>query len=347
MLAALDRQQSLDSSTRLQQPQGTPCNSPNVAENYFAPLVLPKQRRKNDTLFDTLESSESNGMSPPIANSASPITPESMAVHTVAGTPFAPRKRPLYRLSVSSGSVPITPGADFFKLEVSATWTHPAAACGSSTPVASTPSSKPSSKTLSPSHALDRMIKEGGRDARLFQGAALEDSEAIPEVGKRHRDQWKAKWTDTKRQSKQLFGKSKRRREDREVTKESESTGFKTGTRDRTGSASGTGSCSIGSAPRSNPSESSTPASSSMHTTSHNFTSFTGTYEYSDLVTASEGTSRPCHSDQEHLKGGCDRDDNCKEEEEDGGEIVPTSSYERLFEKDSFRTKFWKVFRKD
>ena len=69
-----------------------------------------------------------------------------------------------------------------------------------------------------------------------------------------------------------------------------------------------------------------------------NFTDFSGTYSYKDMVTASEGTPRACHSD--HFGS-------LEKECEDGGEVEMTTSYERLFEKESLRNKFWKVFKKE
>ncbi|CAG82765.1 hypothetical protein B0I72DRAFT_135986 [Yarrowia lipolytica] len=347
---------ALDGRTLAETPKSSPCVSPEV-ESYFAPLVVKKQRRDRVvTAFDTLESSESNGMSPPMVNSTSPITPESSGLHsTIPGsTPFVAGKKPiLERVSVSSGGLPVG------KLFMADIWQDQdpetpdvvnVLVMDSGSPAVATASP---GKTVSPSDALDMMIKCGGRDARLYQDSAA-TAGMTTTTPKRHRDQWKAKWSDTKRHSKDFFKKAKRGRGGAALNRSDysesvsslmeETNNSSGGARARfSGASGGSGASGVSGASQA----SSTSAATSSVACSDkeeangpigiNFTDFSGAYSYQDMVTASEGTPRACHSD--HFGS-------LEEDLEDGGEAELTSSYEHLFEKESLRTKFYKVFKK-
>ncbi|KAG5368565.1 hypothetical protein CKK34_2187 [Yarrowia sp. E02] len=348
---------ALDSRCLEESPKSSPCVSPEV-DNYFAPLIVKKQRRDREmSAFDTLESSESIGMSPPMVHSTSPITPESSGIHcTIAGTtPFVARKQPILgRISVSSGGHPVG------KLFMADIWQDEdpdtpdvvnvlVTDSGGTTVATASPS-----KTVSPSDALDMMIKYGGRDARLFQdGTATTGMETS--TPKRHRDQWKAKWSDTKRHSKDFFKKAKRSRGGAawsqsdysgSVSSFLESPGGASASMSGVSEASGASGASEGSAGRSFHAGSTSGSSDASSCDGDdgngpinvNFTDFSGAYSYQDMVTASEGTPRACHSEHFNSLEDC---------VEDGGAVEMTSSYERLFEKESFRTKFWKVFKKE
>lgn len=350
---------ALDGRSLVETPDSSPCVSPEV-ENYFAPLVVKKQRRDREmSAFDTLESSESNGMSPPMVNSTSPITPESSGIHnTIAGTtPFVARKKPMLgRISISSGAHSVG------KLFMADIWQDDdpdtpdvvsvrEVDSGSTAVETASPS-----KTLSPSDALDMMIKHGGRDARLYQDGVGTAGQATTMAPKRHRDQWKAKWSDTKRHSKDFFKKAKRTRGGAASSQSDYSwsdSSFMEGANDSpsgasasisgaSGASGATGATGASGNSRASSISGASGASSNGEDANGdigiNFTDFTGTYSYKDMVTASEGTPRACHSD--HFSS---LDKNF----EDGGEVELTTSYERLFEKESLRYKFWKVFKKD
>lgn len=350
---------ALDGRNLVETPDTSPCVSPEV-ENYFAPLVVNKQRRNREmSAFDTLESSESNGMSPPMVNSTSPITPESSGIHsTIAGTtPFVARNKPfLGRISVSSGAHPV---GNLFMADI---WqdndsdTPDVVSVRESDSISTAVETASPSKTLSPSDALDMMIKHGGRDARLYQDGAVAAGQTTTMAPKRHRDQWKAKWSDTKRHSKDFFKKAKRGRGGAASSQSDYSwsdSSFMEGANGNPSEASASISGASGASRASGAngasgnsrasSFSGASGASSIEEDANggigiNFTDFSGTYSYKDMVTASEGTPRACHSD--HF-GSLEKD--C----EDGGELELTTSYERLFEKESLGYKFWKVFKKD
>lgn len=300
-------------------------------------------------LFDTLESSDnSNGMSPPMVNSTSPITPESSGIHsTIAGTtPYIQRKKPMLgRISVSSGGHPVGNlfMADIWQDDSDSPSVLNVVITDSGSTAVATPSPN---KTVSPSDALDMMIRHGGRDARLYQDVGMASGMTTASTPKRHRDQWKAKWSDTKRHSKEFFKKAKRGRSGDGLSRSDYSgsvSSFQDGASNHTGDASASISGASGVSGTSETSGTSGASGAGSVTGDANgdlgvdFTDFTGTYSYKDMVTASEGTPRACHSD--HF-GSMDDDG-------DGGAAELTSSYERLFEKESLRTKFWKVFKKE
>ncbi|KAG5360603.1 hypothetical protein CJU89_3682 [Yarrowia sp. B02] len=325
---------TLDGRSLVETSKSTPCVSPEV-DNYFAPLVVKKQRRDREmTAFDTLESSDSNGMSPPMVNSTSPITPESSGIHsTIAGTtPFVARKNPIIgRISVSSGAHPVGQlfMADIWQDEDPSTPEVVNVVMVDSGSVTASPG-----KTVSPTDALDLMIKHGGRDARLYQDAAA--SAELANTPKRHRDQWKAKWHDTKRHSKDLFKKAKIGRGGRSDYSDSVSS-FLDEQNYHSGGASFSGASGVASQASGTSGTSGASASEANGELGMNFTDFSGTYSYKDMVTASEGTPRACHSD--HFGS--------LEDNLDAGDAEMTSSFERMFEKESLRTKFWKVFKKE